>query len=1343
MARADVFTTVRSEGALLPADFLQKLVEPRSTVEGLAAADYHLAGGEKPTEAASRAWNHLLGIWAAFQTASADLKPGERATTLTREKWLLPLFQELGYGRLQTARAFEIEGKPYPISHIWQQTPIHLIGRDVDLDRRTPGVAGAARTSPHGLLQEFLNRSEGHLWGFVSNGLKLRVLHDNRTFTRQAYVEFDLAAMMEGQVFADFVLLWLVCHQSRVEGERAEQCWLEKWAESARKGGTRALDDLRDGVQRAIEALGRGFLKHVGNAALKERLTSGALDKQEYYRQLLREVYRLIFLFVAEDRDLLLIPNASPTARERYAKFYSIARLRTLAERRRGTQHDDLWRAMSLVFQKLSSTLGSPELGVPALGSFLWSEKGTPQLDPCAIANADLLDAVRALAFTTERGVRRAVDYRNLGPEELGSVYESLLELHPDLNADAGTFELKTAAGHERKTTGSYYTPTSLIERLLDSALDPVLDQAVQKPDPATAILSLKVCDPACGSGHFLIAAAHRIASRLASVRTGDEEPSPAAVRSALRDVVGHCIYGVDVNPMAVELCKINLWLEAIEPGKPLSFLDHHIQCGNSLLGATPALLAKGIPDDAFDPLEGDDKEFCKELRRRNKREREGFRPLPFDHPWDRLGDLASGLANIDSVGDDTLEGLLEKERRWQEHLNAAGYEFSRLWADAWCASFVWRKTPDQDPRPIGEDVFRTIERNPNAVSKALRDHVRRLAAQFSFFHWHIAFPAVFDVPHTADPSTENAGWLGGFDLVLGNPPWEAEELVEKEYFATVAPQIASIRTKAKRAALIESLRTEAPELFATWEATKRLFQGRIHFCKSSGYFPLGSRGKLNTYRLFAELSARIVSVGGRIGQVQKSGIITAQDSQPLFSEWLKTGRVLSAYDFINIKSIFPEVVANERFCLLTLSGRSGTKRRATFAFTLTDPLELSDPHRLFEADANDLATINADDFSVPPASSRRAYELLMKMHAIAGSLRIDRVESNPWDTQYTQGHLNSASDSELFADLTFEQLAESGAELMPGEILAVNGQSYVPLYEGKYIAQQNHRFATFEGVSVRDRFGVKAEAVRVSQDQLGNPAFEVRPRYWLNSADAEVAYAAKRTEHAWLFVFRDVCRAIVDARTVQACVMPKRPCLDGVPILRFDGSDPARAALLFNALWTTFVFDFAARQKIHGAHLTKAIAYQLPVPAPSKWTSTIPGCEDVIAFTLPRALELTVVSHSLVPIGHEVAAIRAPFRWDDRRRFLLRCELDALFFHMYQFTRDDVTYVMDTFPIVRRSDEAAYGEYRTRRVILEIYDAMQDAARTGTPFQSLIDPPPADSRVAHPPSESIASEIA
>jgi hypothetical protein len=235
---ASSFATVKAEGGLLPPDFLQRLVEGGKGIDGVTPESYHLTAGEKPNEAASRSWNRLQTAWAAFQTASSALRAEDAATGLTREKWLLPFFNELGYGRVQPAKTFEIDGKPYPISHLWQQIPIHLVGRNVELDRRSPGVVGAAKTTPHGLMQEFLNRHEGHLCGFVSNGLKLRILRDNKSLTRQAYVEFDLAGMMDGQVYSDFAVLFLLCHQSRVEAERAEQCWLEKWAEAAREDGT-------------------------------------------------------------------------------------------------------------------------------------------------------------------------------------------------------------------------------------------------------------------------------------------------------------------------------------------------------------------------------------------------------------------------------------------------------------------------------------------------------------------------------------------------------------------------------------------------------------------------------------------------------------------------------------------------------------------------------------------------------------------------------------------------------------------------------------------------------------------------------------------------------------------------------------------------------------------------------------------------------------------------------------------------------------------------------------------------------------------------------------------------
>ncbi|MGQ9590600.1 MAG: Eco57I restriction-modification methylase domain-containing protein, partial [Planctomycetota bacterium] len=772
----DLFPALRTEGGLLPADLLARIRAGDSEVPGLSTKDYGLRAGERIAEAATRAWNRLSAAWSAFRDAARRLAPDDPGTGLTRERWLLILFDALGYGRLAPARGVEIDGKSYPISHFWNHVPIHLVGWNVEIDRRTPGVAGAARTTPHGLLQEYLNRSDESLWGFVSNGRRLRILRDSSTLTRQAYVEFDLEGLMEGEIYAEFVLLWLLCHRSRVEGEKPEDSWLERWTAHAREQGTRALDSLRKGVEDAIRALGSGFLAQRSNNALRERLRAGRLAAQDYYRELLRLAYRLIFLFAAEDRDLLLDPAAGSAPRERFTRYYSTARLRRLAERRRGTDHVDLFRALRLVMEKLGSDEGCPALALPALGSFLWSNEAIADIAACDIANRDLLDAVRALAFTVQEGVFRAVDYKNLGTEELGSIYESLLELHPEIHAEAATFELKTASGHERKTTGSYYTPASLIQCLLDSALEPVLEEAARKPDPERAILSLKICDPACGSGHFLIAAAHRMAKRLAAIRTGDEEPSPEAVRAALRDVIARTIHGVDLNPMAVELCKVSLWLEALEPGKPLAFLEHRILCGNSLIGATPALLDAGIPDDAFKPIEGDDKKFSSALARMNRQERKeakaGQLRLGFVVEPPKHAAIAERLAAIDSVADGSIAGIHEKEARLRRLADSPEYTRERLAADAWCAAFLWKKTKDALPA-ITQETFLRIREEPDRVSLAVREEVARLASQYQFLHWHLAFPDVFRVPAEGEPENAQAGWSGGFDVVLGNPPWE------------------------------------------------------------------------------------------------------------------------------------------------------------------------------------------------------------------------------------------------------------------------------------------------------------------------------------------------------------------------------------------------------------------------------------------------------------------------------------------------------------------------------------------------------------------------------------------
>lgn len=812
------FVTIRTEGGLLPVAVLERIARADPLLPGLTTDSYHLARGERFGEVINRSWLRLLGAWAGLRDAIAGLADNDPATSVTRERWLLILFQELGYGRLQAAKTVTVEGQHFPVSHEWATVPIHLVGTGVRLNTRTAGVAGAARSSPHSLVQDLLNRSPERLWGIVSNGLLLRVLRDNAALTRQAYVEFDLEAMMDGEVFSDFTLLWLLAHQSRVEADEPEGCWLEQWSGEARRQGSRALEHLSEGVEAAVEALGSGFLAHADNAALRDGLRSGALRSKHLYRQLLRQVYRILFVLVAEERNLLLRPDSTASQQATYEQYYSVKRVRELAERRRGTRHSDLWQQICVVVDRLGSADGYDDLGLPALGSFLFSPEATPQLNGCRLANDDLLTAMRALSGRSDEraGYRWRFDYRNLGSEELGSVYETLLDLHPEADVAAGRFTL-SAGGAERRSTGSHYTPTPILKRVLDFALEPAVAQASRAADPEQALLDLRVLDCAVGSGHFLIAAAHRIAQALASVRTKETSPPPDAVREALRDVVARCLYGVDLNPMAVELCRVALWLETLDPGKPLSFLDHHIRVGNSLLGvpvgatvarnraavdaqrqrleeriteltqtlrAVPAAdpdharmtkelagcrkelaacvydsWADAVPDIAFKPVAADDRPLARKAMAANKKQRRSGQLVLSTTLVELPEDLVELLDRLGAGAEDSVAEVTIRAEEFEGAQRRAEYRHLLAQADTWTSAFFWPLTPGSPPPPT-QELFASLKASAEALPDGTAQRVAELAQDRRFFHFELAWPEVF---------TEDRG---GFDVILGNPPY-------------------------------------------------------------------------------------------------------------------------------------------------------------------------------------------------------------------------------------------------------------------------------------------------------------------------------------------------------------------------------------------------------------------------------------------------------------------------------------------------------------------------------------------------------------------------------------------
>ncbi|MFD6095260.1 Eco57I restriction-modification methylase domain-containing protein [Nocardiopsis flavescens] len=1302
IARNRVFESAQTVGGLLPADMLVRISEGKD-VEGAKPADYGVRVGSVSDEA-ERRWEYLKGVWRELRkklpVEGSGEGPAIDSVNAARPQWVEPLFNELGFGWLNAGPgegiASDDGAKRFKITHLWQHVPIHVVAWHADLDKR-PG--GAGTVPPQSYVQEMLNSSSAHLWAVVTNGRQLRLLRDSSALATAAYVEFDLEAIFDGELFNEFVLLFRLLHASRfaVEAEQPPAtCWLEKWRGDAISSGERAVKRMSKNVREAISALGTGFLK--ANPDLRKDL-----DVKAFHAALLRLVYRMLFLFVAEDRDALHPPGTDEQTRERYAKYFSSAGLRRHARRRRGTSHGDLYQVLTLVLDALGGNgdhrNGRPEIGVPALGGLFTDAEADTPLRGLKLNNETLLEAFRHLAQVRDTESRRwrVVDYRNLDAEELGSIYESLLELVPKYNVSDLTFTLQDLAGNDRKTTGSYYTPSSLIETLLDSALDPVIDDAVKrgqekaakdgKPDATESVvaelLDLTVCDPACGSGHFLVAAARRIAKRVAAVREGNPEPTVGAVRHAMHEVVARCIYGVDLNPMAVELAKVSLWLEALEPGKPLNFLDAHVKHGNALMSTTPKLLKDGIPDEAFKPIEGDDKKYARFLAKTNKEERTGQLGLfDIDQTAVQVANtaLAENLRRITAVSGDTLDQVRAQEDAYRVLVGSDDYVRARRVADAWCAAFVWKKTEDA-PRAVTDEVFRRlVNAKGNGAPYTTLQEIDRLRDQYRFFHWHLEFPDVFTVPESEKGVAEDTGWAGGFDCILGNPPWERISFNDDEFFAEKDSKILQkSTTSARKRAISEAL--SRGEFWADdYRSSLREVAELTHFFSSSGLYGLTARGRLTTQSLFSSRSLELVCSSGWVGLIVPTGVISDVPMKDFWGYLRESGYIRAVLDCENSEGMFPDVHRSTKFMLLSLqkSNSSDASSWLKIGVFIRRVEELSDPERIYSLPLSKLAVLNPLTKQLPICLRRKDFDLILAMseRLVQSSLSV-----SPW-VGFT---------SEGFS----EHFEESG------------GPGRVGLFEGKMIHQFDARFADYSSGGIQN-VGVQEKA---------NASIA---RHYCKSGVVDDFLSKKGVADDWVLAVRDYVRA-VDSRTAIAAILPKSVPIQ--PLNGFSVSGGVESQAWALAAVNSFPYDFVAKQKTPGQHFNVTIMRQTPIPEVNLGFSN---------FVKRRVLELCYINDSLSGFSVALGDFGGPFSWSDDRRLVMRSELDALFFHLYEVGRDDVCYIMEAFPIVKKKDVARCGTYRTKERILEIYDRMAEVGVSqgaplvdGENFVSELTPPP------------------
>ena len=772
-----IYPSIRIEGTILSPDILDRLDD----LAGQRPADFGLDGTTKVKDEIARAWADAQDYWRIFQRKLESVRADSPATTETRQQWVLPLLGLLGYQLEFQAKSSEVNGKSYPLSHRVVnrgQTVVHIAGyREVaGLDRKAEQRGGALRMSAHAMVQEFLNLSD-ELYGVVTNGRVLRLLRDSSRLIKLTYLEFDLDRIFTDGLFADFALLYRLLHATRLPANRddAAQSWIERYHQDSLDAGSRIREGLSKAVEQSIVGMANGFLQRPENEALRTDIAAGRVGEGDFYKHLLRLIYRLLFLMVIEERGLVFPANANPRHRNLYEQFYSLMRLRRLSERRHlaDRRHADLWPALLSTFRLFEAGGAGIKIGLAPLAGDLFSPQAIGPLARCTLGNDVLLTALRALNLYRhpDNGQLIRVNYGALNVEEFGSVYEGLLEFEPAFIHDGPLTEFQFRKGDERANTGSHYTPDELVQPLIKHSLDHLIAQKLKEPDPAQGLLDLHVIDVACGSGHILLAAARRIATELAIVRTGEDQPSPSAFRAAIRDVIRHCIYGVDLNPLAVELCKVALWLEAHNPGEPLSFLDHHIKCGNAIVGYVRRenIEQRGVPDEAFTTMPGDDKEVAAALRRRNKDERAGQKALRFDPEVERqLDEALNGWRGFDDLPEHTPEQVEAKRSRFV----ALSQSTEALWLEQMAAipiaQFYIPKLTNRPGTHITEEEFRRYwkgERKPQGEAAAL---AREVAERKRFFHWFLAFPDVIA--------------QGSFDCTLGNPPYLGGKKISDAY---------------------------------------------------------------------------------------------------------------------------------------------------------------------------------------------------------------------------------------------------------------------------------------------------------------------------------------------------------------------------------------------------------------------------------------------------------------------------------------------------------------------------------------------------------------------------------
>ena len=1186
-------------------------------------------------------------------------------------------------------------------------------------------------------------------WAVLTNGRNWRLYWRGAPSRALTHYEVDLPDLLahphlEAGDFARFRYFLLFFGREAFLRDSAGKTQLDRIREASETFATEvgaSLEEAIYGQSGAFLKLAEGLFLDATQHGAKTLEESPLQDLRALEASTLVLLYRLLFLLYAEDRNLLPLGHpeyqAASLSALRDQATLAVDQGRVPISRRAAA-----WGHLEALFDLVHR--GDPGMGLPYYNGGLFDPERHPLLQQLKVPDAQLLPALDALSRVVMEGHRRRVDFRDLGVRQLGSLYEGLLEYRLDLAGDGLSISQDSLV---RRTTASYYTHESLVARLVDDTLTPIMDSRRQAADEALhawaatfaapakgeakrlkqekereehetqvveLLLDLKVLDPAMGSGHFLVAALdhltdglmvalshhqedpdlapwlaqHPIFRTLETQRTAiarslvDQGLSMEAVEGILphlddlrllkRLVMKRCLFGVDLNPMAVELAKLGLWLDSFTLGAPLSFLDHHLKVGNSLVGSSMAeytairLDAQGATigaglfaeSHAFDPDEVLDE--LHHLLALSDASRDQVRQSQVLYQTVER-QLAFTRLALDVVAS---RDFSNPPRRLSRGRNGVVVDDAAvLLADDGALKRLYQLIHEGR-----EQVGRLPEALRLTALNVIEDRARHV-----FFHWDLAFPEVF-----LSKSDR------GFDAVLTNPPWERIKLQENEFFGQHRPELARLQTASQRRAAIQRLRTEDPPLWEAYEAARTVREALLDYAHESGKYPLLGRGDTNLYALMVERGLSLLKPQGRAGFVVPSGLATDFGNAPFFGQMVRDQRLAFVYDFENRQGLFPTVHRSFKFSLVGFTGAGASSTQIPAAFFLHDAADL-EAQRL-HLDPADFTLMNPNTLTCPVFRTDMDYTLTRRIYQRVPVLRRLDPPKDPWGIRY-QRMFDMTNDSGLFRTVADLERLGAWREAGPMPIWDSPEGRFLPLLEGKMVQAFDPRAA---GVRINpENIHRPAIADATTESQWADPNHFPTPQFWV--AEREVTERLN-AQVAWSIAFKDVTSP-TNMRTMIAAAVPHSGYGNNLPIL--SSPQPAGHQIAFLANLNSLAYDFIARQKIGGQHLNFFIVEQLPTLPPAFYDLRLHShCWlDLIA---PRALELSYTCNALKPLAEACGHEGPPFAWDPVRRRMLRAQLDALFFLAYGFDQPDdeaaVAHIIGTFPILNHDDPGYAG---------------------------------------------------